>query len=576
MNQNTIFSPINSQDETPLPPPDSPQLNTPETPPCPPSESNSPMPPSPPTIDSDDSTLADAIIPPVLKKSNSMTEDDFPAYNQLAQRINACLERQQQIILEIERYEFIGNEKRKDVRNIKSCRDYLETSFLREAHIVFTTLSSAGMKALDDTLKFEVIVVDEAAQSVELSNIIPLRFGSSQCVLVGDPQQLSATTFQTQTSHSLYERSLFERLESCGHPVHLLSVQYRSHPKISQFPREYFYDGAVTDGENVLKEVYTRPYHSLGPAFAPLVFFNLPQSVESKSGTSRCNVLESELALNLYLTLKQASLPSDIVGKVGVITPYTEQKRELQRQFYQKLGSNYTSEVEINTVDGFQGREKDIIILSTVRADKTKGVGFLNDIRRMNVALTRAKFACYVVGCEAALATSRPWKAFLDHVWRMDCVIQVVDPNVNLLTVREARLQDRYGSRRGSPAPRQRSHERTRSHERPQYNQDRNDMTNQERRISPRDRFQHQRGRGNQARGNQGRGDHSRGRGNPNRYQQVQQHLMEGNGNLSNERYPRRRVSPGRGNTHQGRGGRGNLNYQGTNYAPYEPHQHLH
>ncbi|POM63872.1 tRNA-splicing endonuclease [Phytophthora palmivora] len=171
-----------------------------------------------------------------------------------------------------------------------------------------------------------------------------------------------------------------------------------SHPKISDFPRNFFYGGKLQDGENVKGNEYAKPYHSLGPAFMPLVFWNLLSSREKTTkSVSRMNVGEAELAVNLYLTLKNSCPPDAIAGKVGMITPYSQQMEELRNRFRRTLGERYEQEVEINTVDGFQGREKDIIILSTVRADPKAGVGFLNDIRRMNVALTRAKFACYVI-----------------------------------------------------------------------------------------------------------------------------------------------------------------------------------
>ncbi|POM61677.1 tRNA-splicing endonuclease [Phytophthora palmivora] len=199
----------------------------------------------------------------------------------------------------------------------------------------------------------------------------------------------------------------------------MLRTQYRSHPKISDFPRNFFYGGKLQDGENVKGNEYAKPYHSLGPAFMPLVFWNLLSSREKATkSVSRMNVGEAELAVNLYLTLKNSCPPDAIAGKVGMITPYSQQMEELRNRFRRTLGERYEQEVEINTVDGFQGREKDIIILSTVRADPKAGVGFLNDIRRMNVALTRAKFACYVIGKENTLRSSKPWSALLDHAYQ--------------------------------------------------------------------------------------------------------------------------------------------------------------
>ncbi|TYZ63065.1 hypothetical protein PybrP1_006881 [[Pythium] brassicae (nom. inval.)] len=329
----------------------------------------------------------------------------YQKYRELAQRINMCLEVLSETKLELQRYQFARTAANERGKLSQSMRQSLEVSFLDTAHIVFTTLSSAGVAALDASSRYDVLVVDEAAQAVELSTIIPMKYVT--CMRCAGVRQLSATVFSRTSGQSLYERSLFERIETCGHPVHMLRTQYRSHPLISDFPRHYFYGGKLQDGENVKNDVYDKPYHHLGAAFMPLTFWNLLSSRESSSRSmSRSNAGEAELAVNLYLTLKNSCPPDAIAGKVGMITPYSQQMEELRTRFRRALGERFDQEVEINTVDGFQGREKDIIILSTVRADPKGGVGFLNDIRRMNVALTRAKFACYGQAKRQALSLS--------------------------------------------------------------------------------------------------------------------------------------------------------------------------
>ncbi|KAF0743820.1 hypothetical protein Ae201684P_003869 [Aphanomyces euteiches] len=409
-----------SDSEPPPPPP-------PSSPPLPPDASANPPeappvePPPPP--------------PPQPYEDNVIDYNAYKPYKDMAQRINLCLERFHTLKLELQRYALVKRSLEAHGRVVKETQDSLESSFLESAHIVFTTLSSAGHRALDDSTRYDILVVDEAAQAVELSTIIPMRFGSRQCVLVGDPQQLSATTFSRESAQSLYERSLFERLESCGHPVHMLRTQYRSHPTISAFPRQYFYGGLLQDGDNVRQPTYSKLYHSLGPAFKPLVFWNLVNSREGMSAMSRSNPMETKLAVNLYLTLRNSCPPDAIRGKVGVITPYAAQMDELKRAFAEACQGDFNQDVEINTVDGYQGREKDIIILSTVRSDPRKGVGFLNDIRRMNVALTRAKFACYVIGSEAALQNSKPWAALLDHARMTGCMVNVQNPQENLFAL---------------------------------------------------------------------------------------------------------------------------------------------
>jgi senataxin len=103
----------------------------------------------------------------------------------------------------------------------------LEAEMLDAAHIVFTTLNSSALPCLQGCAQFTVVVVDEAAQGVEPATLVPLRLGGRHCVLVGDPQQLSATVFSQGGAATQYDRSLFQRLEQCGHPVHLLDTQVR-------------------------------------------------------------------------------------------------------------------------------------------------------------------------------------------------------------------------------------------------------------------------------------------------------------------------------------------------------------
>ncbi len=144
-------------------------------------------------------------------------------------------------------------------RNIDAIKQQLETDILDSTHIVLTTLGTSGCRALESSDKFEVVVVDEAAQSVEPATLVALTLGSSHAILVGDPQQLPATIFSVSGRNTKYDRSLFQRLEEAGHEVHLLDTQYRMHPEISEFPRKIFYGGYLKDGPNVRNATYGSP-----------------------------------------------------------------------------------------------------------------------------------------------------------------------------------------------------------------------------------------------------------------------------------------------------------------------------
>lgn len=195
--------------------------------------------------------------PPPEPGQRHYPADAMPEYKAFISRVVKMVERYNNITLTLERYSLC-----KDVPSaiqggdnchaMNTIRQQVETHVLDEVHIVTTTLGTAGNRSLEAANKFEVVVVDEAAQSVEPATLAGLQLGSSHAILVGDPQQLPATIFNVSGRSTKYDRSLFQRLEEAGHDVHLLNTQYRMHPAISDFPRRIFYDGELMDGPNVI------------------------------------------------------------------------------------------------------------------------------------------------------------------------------------------------------------------------------------------------------------------------------------------------------------------------------------
>jgi senataxin len=178
-------------------------------------------------------------------------------------RIVKLVEKYSSTLSDLERCNIIQRasecEGKHNMSAMDSIRGELETHILDSVHIVLTTLGTAGSKALEQAAKFEVVVIDEAAQSVEPSSLTALQLGSKHCILVGDPQQLPATIFSVSGKSTKFDRSLFQRLEEAGHPFYMLKVQYRMHPKISYFPRNIFYGGSLVDGPNVEHPEYGNP-----------------------------------------------------------------------------------------------------------------------------------------------------------------------------------------------------------------------------------------------------------------------------------------------------------------------------
>lgn len=304
----------------------------------------------------------------------------------------------------------------------------LETHVLNSNHIVLTTLGSSGSRVVADANKFEVVVIDEAAQSSEPSTLVALQLGSSHAILVGDPQQLPATIFSVSGRNTKYDRSLFQRLEECGHPVHMLNTQYRMHPVISAFPRHIFYDGMLQDGSNVKRPDFggnlVNAVRNKFPNFQPFNIFDL-DSKEERDGTSLSNMDEAQLVLHLYRTLDRETDGMLATTRVAVITPYSQQTNLLHRLFENAYGMSYASRVEISTVDAFQGREAAIVIYSCVRAGRASGIGFLSDVQRMNVALTRAQNFLFVIARRRSIMVNPYWRKLVGYARERSAIIHV-------------------------------------------------------------------------------------------------------------------------------------------------------
>jgi senataxin len=232
----------------------------------------------------------------------------------------------------------------------------------------------------------------------------------TKLVLVGDPEQLPPTVLSQFAAEKLYGQSLFERLYSrfkamTHSPVMMLTTQYRMHPDICHFPNQHVYYGLLNTDREVAKKRQVFP-------FAAYTVFDLQNSTEEldPSGTSVFNPQEAEVTRMLCTHLSTYMKPRQMLHGIGIITPYQRQRSLL----VSKLRVDDLSEIEVGTVDGFQGREKDVIILSCVRANRTNNIGFLGDRIRLNVSLTRARYALYVIGnLQTLQKASTDWSALV-------------------------------------------------------------------------------------------------------------------------------------------------------------------
>ncbi|WVQ62978.1 uncharacterized protein L199_001127 [Kwoniella botswanensis] len=298
-------------------------------------------------------------------------------------------------------------------RHLDGARRAAKEQILNEADIICATLSGAGQDTLS-AHTFETVIIDEAAQAIEMSCLIPLKYGCKRCIMVGDPNQLPPTTFSVEADRYHYNESLFVRMtKHDSSQVSLLSIQYRMHPYISELPSKVFYNGQLKDGPDMAKKT-AAIWHQRN-VFGPYRFFNVNGN-EIKAGTSTKNTEEALAAVDLYRRLNSDfGMKIDLTMRIGVISMYKEQLWELKRKFTETFGSQILETIDFNTVDGFQGQEKDIIILSCVRSGPNiRTIGFLKDARRMNVALTRAKSSLFVFGNGPTLERSdERWKIII-------------------------------------------------------------------------------------------------------------------------------------------------------------------
>ena len=300
-------------------------------------------------------------------------------------------------------------------RDAEIHRRRVQQEILDSADIICATLSGSGHEMFQGlNIEFETVIIDEAAQSIELSALIPLKYGCSKCILVGDPKQLPPTVLSREAARFQYEQSLFVRMQ-VNHPrdVHLLDVQYRMHPEISAFPSKAFYDARLVDGPHMANQ-RARPWHK-NDVLGPYRFFDVKGFHQSApKGHSLINHAEIDIAMKLYHRLTSDCKGYDFRGKIGIITPYKSQLRELRARFMGKYGDAILTTVEFNTTDAFQGRESEVIIFSCVRASINQGIGFLSDIRRMNVGITRAQSSLWVLGNSQSLMQGEFWSRLID------------------------------------------------------------------------------------------------------------------------------------------------------------------
>lgn len=334
-------------------------------------------------------------------------------------------------------------------------REFLKSkkAILRSADIVCSTCVGAGGYDLDG-FDFHAVLIDESTQASEPESLIPITRGVKQVILVGDHQQLGPVILNKKAANAGLRQSLFERLIFIGHTPVRLEVQYRMHPCLSEFPSNMFYDGSLQNGiTEEDRTIYNSSFQWPMPD-TPMMFWSIYGREEiSMSGTSYLNRVE---AMNVEKIVTKLFMDGVTPDQIGIITPYEGQRAYINQ--YMQLNATLPDkqqylDIEILSIDAFQGREKDYIILSCVRANPTELIGFLRDPRRLNVALTRARYGLFILGNPKSLNKNRLWNYLLNFYRERGCLVEGQLENLQISRVQLSRIPRAFetlGSNKGN------------------------------------------------------------------------------------------------------------------------------
>ena len=298
-----------------------------------------------------------------------------------------------------------------------------ECHAIKEADVVLTTTGCIGGKRFRG-IPFPKVIVDEAGQCPDPDIIPAVMRNCDQLILVGDHKQLGPFAQSALSKKGSYTMSLMLRLVALKQIPDLLMQQYRMHPAIAHFSSWEFYHGMIRSGIKPEDRIWKHPTINWPDNASPVMFWNTKGEEQiTDGGTSYCNIDECRAIAKLLAIFEQSGVAG---SSIGVISPYIGQVNLLNDglQEMSNTSDDFFTNLEIDTVDAFQGREKDFIIFSCVRGNNEHKIGFLSDLTRMNVALTRAKFGLIVVGTASVFEKNESWAKFIEYCQKLNVLVE--------------------------------------------------------------------------------------------------------------------------------------------------------
>jgi predicted DNA helicase len=312
------------------------------------------------------------------------------------------------------------NEAKKLLSDARVLEDYILEDQFSKAQVIACTPVVSSNRMMRDR-QFKTVFIDEAAQALEPMCWIPIT-RCQRVIFAGDHFQLPPTVKSKLAEAGGLKESLFEHCMNIENVAVMLNKQYRMHEHIMNFSNSKFYGSHLRAHESVKNTLLSYDVNDY-LLNTPLDFIDTAgcgyNELLNPESLSTSNPEEAQLLIKHLKGLLEQYYSSGRKESIsiGVISPYKEQVQLLSAQIESdEVFKTYPIRLAIKTIDGFQGQERDVIYISLVRSNDTKDIGFLSDIRRMNVALTRAKKKLIVIGDSATLSNHAFYKDFLDYV----------------------------------------------------------------------------------------------------------------------------------------------------------------
>ncbi|CAL6037676.1 DNA_helicase [Hexamita inflata] len=347
--------------------------------------------------------------------------------NQLYVRLQ-MITKQQNIALKLY---LLSEELFKEWLEVQEFKSYQPIAYLRDIEqyelnqvdVIICTASTSGDSRLCK-LAFDAVVLDESSQSIEPDSMIAIQHTTKHVIIIGDHNQLGPTVSFKGLQSCGFSKSLYSRLLQLGVGQQQLNIQYRMHSGLLEYPNSEFYKGVirpgVLDSTRTLKQRIAIPNgisKLIKPNFPSIFIETNGREERFESTKSYTNQQEVDMISQL---IRNLLMEYQVTAKdIGVITPYSAQQTLLLKEI-----SKISQDIEINSVDGFQGREKEIIIFSAVRSNTDGNIGFLKDKRRLNVSMTRARKLFIMIANATTLESDETWANMINYYKQKGVIFQ--------------------------------------------------------------------------------------------------------------------------------------------------------